>query len=86
MFTFHTSETIPDLGEIPLVVSYTFHRGLRGSRDRFGVPEEPDDPDEIEIVTVSLPDGTELEPAPKIHKSLEEKCWDDLGGRAAADA
>ena len=53
--------------DAPLVrvtVEVAYHRRYRGRRDRYGVPEEPDEPGSVEIARVSDGQGREIDPAP----------------------
>ena len=47
--------------EIEVEIEATYYRGSRGHCDKYGAPEEPDDPPEIGIGTVTGPDGKEVE-------------------------
>jgi len=50
--------------DAPLVrvtVEVAYHRRYRGRRDRYGVPEEPDEPEQWEIADVYLLDGRQVE-------------------------
>ena len=47
--------------ELEVTVHGEYHRASRGHRDSLGVPEEPDEPAEFEIDTVTDIDGNEVE-------------------------
>jgi hypothetical protein len=47
-------------GEIELYVEGTFEYGLKGSRDQYGAPLEPDDEPEVTVESVSLKNNTEV--------------------------
>ena len=74
--------------EIPIEVEFEFTKGMKGTRDRYGVPEEPDDDDEIEIVAVrvvssvkdSFVEINELL-TKKQMDSIEQDAWDNLKER-----
>lgn len=40
--------------ELDVTVEYTYTKGRKGSRDKYGAPEDPDDEDEIEITAVNV--------------------------------
>ena len=61
----------PDSGE-RLVVELTGRRAYRGRRDRYGAPEEPDEPEMVEIVRVSDEKGREIDVTP-IEAYLEKE-------------
>jgi hypothetical protein len=60
----------PETGEW-LEVEATYQPPWRGSRDRYGVPEEPDDPEELEICRVCNKAGEEV-PFAEIEGDLVE--------------
>lgn len=64
--------------EIAVEVEYTYSRGSRGHCDRYGAPEEPDDDPEVEVQSVTGPDGKEMVLTPDEEKKIEEACWEDL--------
>lgn len=43
-----------DDAEIEIVAQCKYYRECRGHRDRYGCPEEPDEPAEVEIESVTL--------------------------------
>jgi hypothetical protein len=50
-----TSKTTREitLVDVPCEIEYTYYKGCKGARDgRFGPPLEPDDPPEVEIISV----------------------------------
>lgn len=47
--------TLPDGRDV--TITAWFSPASRGARDRYGVPMEPDEPDEFEIDSVDLHDG-----------------------------
>ena len=51
--------------------------GMKGLRDRYGVQETPDDPDEIEIQSLVDKDGNEIWDD-KIQEKAEEALWESL--------
>ncbi len=65
--------------EVDVEVTYSFTKGRKGTRDKFGVPEAPDDDDEIELTSV-LVGGIEVTHVlPKLLlDSLEEEAWEDV--------
>lgn len=76
MNTTTTFKLLTDCGEINLTVGGTFYPFIRGSRDKWGAPEEPDEPAHWEIESVKV-DGIEID-------DLDEYCesigmtWDRL--------
>ena len=59
-------------------VEFSHTRGLRGTRDRYGAPEEPDDEEEIEITSVrDSSSGLDVEPllSKRDMDLLEYHCW-----------
>lgn len=68
--------------EIDLEVEYRYSKGMRGSRDRWGVPLEPDDPEEVEIQSVQDANGKEVDLTKDEMDHLEEKCMDDAAERS----
>jgi hypothetical protein len=57
--------------EIAVTVDYEYSRACRGLRDRYGVPEEPDEPASVEIIATSIP------LTDKEEDQAEEKCMED---------
>lgn len=49
--------------ELDIEVQFEYSEARKGSRDRYGVPEEPDDPEEIEITAVNV-----MVPQPQLGK------------------
>jgi hypothetical protein len=39
---------------VKIEVEFEYHRARRGARDSFGVPMEPDDPEDVEIKSVKV--------------------------------
>jgi len=63
--------------ETEVTVGYKYIPGSRGSRDRMGIPLEPDDEPEIRILYVETKDNEDILWAltdPEL-EYLEEKCW-----------
>lgn len=61
-----------------LVIKFTAYAGCRGARDKYGVPLEPDDPPEIEVISVTYSNGEEMEPDEDLRNKIETKCWEHL--------
>lgn len=65
----------------------TYIQGLRGARDRFGVPTEPDDEDIIEMTGLEM-NGTPVEIEDVCHlfdmtyKEFENRCYEELVNNA----
>ena len=49
--------------EIEVEVTLEYHKGMKGHRDKYGVPEEPDDPESWEILSAK--------PQPLLEKDFE---------------
>ena len=69
--------------EIPVVVEYRYHAGRRGARDTLcgvrgaGPPLEPDEPSEIELISVKEANGNELYPVDEANdERLSELAWE----------
>lgn len=69
------------LNNVEFEVNWKHHKAIRGSRDSFGVPLEPDEPEEIELLCISFADDpqhndiTDLLSASciaQIHQSLHQ--------------
>jgi hypothetical protein len=70
----HTVTRGEDEQEIELTVHCRYVPGCRGHRDKYGRPEEPDMPDEIEILSVT-PD-IELDEDEIF--AIEDKAFDEV--------
>ena len=46
--------------EETVTVDFEYHKAHRGHRDSLGVPEEPDEEEEIEINSITAPDGVDI--------------------------
>lgn len=78
----------PDGEELELELDVHFHycAGCRGLRDRYGAPETPDDPEELEMEhAYDQKTGEEVELTRKEIKEVEAKLWEiiheTVGGR-----
>ena len=49
--------------EVEIEVTLEYHRGMKGHRDKYGAPEEPDDPESWEILSTK--------PQPMLEKDFE---------------
>ena len=74
MSTCTVTITNKDDEEIELEVDFDYNRACRGSRDRYGVPLEPDDPESIDINTVTL-DGKDYPTTKEESERVEEAVW-----------
>lgn len=72
----YSSTYADDDSEITLVGHY--HPGLPGSRDRYGVPIEPDDDPEMEIVSATNEAGDEVELTESERERAIAKLWEAL--------
>lgn len=78
----HTELSVLDgeeMTEIEVDVEYRYTPGCRGSRNSMGVPEEPDDPEELDIESVVDASGSDWLP------SLTETQIDDLIDQCKSD-
>jgi hypothetical protein len=70
--------------EISITVDYSHSRARRGRRDSLcgvpgaGAPLEPDEPEDIEILSVTGPDGKEMDLSDAELERIEQQCWDAL--------
>ncbi len=66
--------------EIPISVEYNYYKGCRGIHDKYGAPETPDEPPEIEIESaISNTGAIELSYAEE--RKVEERIWQALADR-----
>lgn len=70
--------------EYVLEVDYHYYKGCKGHCDKYGVPEEPDDDQEIEIQSVTH-NGVDFELTDKENNRLMEACWENLEEKAYND-
>ena len=64
---------------VDVTVHFTYSKGVKGTRDKFGVPQEPDDDPEVEVTSVKVGDVDVLESLPKpCVDSLVEEAWDEV--------
>ena len=74
--------------EVEVTVEYCFHGGCRGARDSLcgkrgaGPPLEPDEPDEIEIESITDDTGKEMECTEVELVQIEEAAWQDLAEKS----
>jgi len=70
-----------DETELNISVEYSYSPGCKGSRDRYGRLEEPDDPEELEINSVVDVDTMEeMELTEDEMESVESDAWEDVRG------
>jgi hypothetical protein len=78
-----TTTLTRDGDDLEVEVEYTFSKGCRGARDSLGgkagagPPLEPDEPDEVEIDSVTDENGTDVELTDEEITALEEKCLEN---------
>ena len=70
--------------EFKVSVEYAYQAERKGSRNRYGVPEEPDEPEEVEILAVTLQDGHDVTQLldKRDSDSLEEEAFKDAAARS----
>ena len=76
MNTTKTFELLTDNGEINLTVGGTFYPFIRGSRDKWGAPEEPDEPAHWMVESIKI-DNVEIEDWDEFCESIG-MTWDRL--------
>ena len=75
--------------EIELDVEYKFHKGGPGARDSLGgkanagPPLEPDDPGEMEILSIKYA-GNDFDLSDEQREKIEAECWEDMEDRRDA--
>lgn len=67
--------------ETTYTIEYTYYGGCRGSRDSMGVPLEPDDEPEIEIVSIRDEGGNEVS-----EEVLSDEDWENIQEKGCSDA
>ncbi len=60
MSEFHTYIEVEDGVEIDVIVEYDYSPASNGHKNRYGVPTEPNYPEDLEITKITDMDGTEL--------------------------
>jgi len=63
--------------ERELTVEYEYSKAQRGARDSMGVPEEPDEPESVEILSVKDSDGKDFDLNNEERESIERQCLED---------
>lgn len=72
--------------EMVVEVEYTYHPACRGERERgTGLPLEPDEPEHIEIESVTDQFGNTIELSNDEYAELEEDILEELQDRDDAD-
>lgn len=73
----HTTEIERGDDTVNVEVSYTLFRACRGHRDKYGCPEEPDEPASIEIESAkNLSSDEEIELTESEQDKIKEEIWD----------
>lgn len=62
----------------PVIVEFDVIPGCLGVRDSMGVPEEPDWPDELELLNACTPEGQEIDLNHKQQALAEQLAWKKL--------
>jgi|DEB0MinimDraft_10_1074344.scaffolds.fasta_scaffold01352_10 hypothetical protein len=75
------STYIYDDNDTEILVDAEVTAGMKGGRDEFGCPMEPDDDDEIEILEMSSTDGSTID-----EESLQEKAKEAIADEVADGA
>ena len=63
--------------EIEIEVEYEYSKATRGARDSFGAPEEPDEPESVEIIGATS-DGKPFELTDEEKKMLEDEALSEI--------
>jgi hypothetical protein len=69
--------------EIEIEVEYEYSKATRGARDSFGAPEEPDEPESVEIIGATS-DGKPFELTDEETKAMEAEALDDVAAQYEA--
>ena len=75
--------------EFDVTVEFSYHRAYRGYRNSYGVPEEPDEPEDVEIEVARDAEGRDIELNEKQEAKVYEAIWkyiEDSRAEAEADA
>jgi len=86
-YTF-TTEIEVEGEEIDIEVEFDYFPAMRGHRDKYGCPEEPDDPEELEITKVIYVEtGFEFQSNEydRFLEKIEEKAWEYLENKIQDD-
>ena len=67
--------------EIPVEVEFIYFAGFRGYRDSLGVPEEPDENESAEVISVKDLSGNEIRLSDKETLQVEEACVEHVNNR-----
>lgn len=71
-------KTLTTYIEREYTVEYEYIKGGKGQRDKFGQAIEPDDPGEINILSVFGPDGIEIKLNPEERASITAEIENDI--------
>ena len=72
-----TTATITLYG-IELEVEFTYHKGCRGLRDKYGAPLEPDEEASIELASVGLANNAEVDLCSLLSTDAFEKIEEEI--------
>lgn len=78
MLAFTIMKTLTTYIEREYTVEYEYIKGGKGQRDKFGQAIEPDDPGEINILSVFGPDGIEIKLSPEERASITADIENDI--------
>jgi len=62
--------------EVPVTIEYTYYGGCKGATEN-GIPIEPDDPEEVEIVSVKDENGDDFELSDEETERFYEEAFED---------
>ena len=71
-------KTLTTYIEREYTIEYEYIKGGKGQRDKFGQAIEPDDPGEINILSVFGPDGIEIKLNPEERASITAEIENDI--------
>ena len=71
-------KTLTTYIEREYTIEYEYLKGGKGQRDKFGQAIEPDDPGEINILSVFGPDGIEIKLNPEERASITAEIENDI--------
>ncbi len=72
-----TTATITLYG-IELEVEFTYHKGCRGLRDKYGAPLEPDEEASIELESVGLADYPKVDILPLLFQDICDEIEEEI--------
>ena len=75
-------KTLTTYIEREYTIEYEYIKGGKGQRDKFGQAIEPDDPAEVNIHRVFVPDGVEIKLSEDERASITEEIEDEVSSNS----